>query len=390
LAVEQQGGLPMLELNLKTARACTFLLAVAYGQLAYGECKDLVLRMQDTSGKTAGREITMFLNCHEGSYQIPSASTINIFEWKDGRLCHGHRVCGNARFWKGHFGVAGLWSWGNSLTDFTSDTRKVNHFKKLADGSPAGRGGDAVAVSNSSVNNGNYCVNSSDQDARIYRISSNSINNHNGGVSADGTARGDGGGATLTQVTGAAINQNALCVDKLQVNAIWNNRNIRINDSKYPDMSSAVSDVLGPQAHDQMQDELGREGRWLCFQKGEIDQGVNGSATGGQGPVANGGAAIGGFNYSPLTDIFKAGNLQTTQTCERDVKNQISAPSSSVAVGGNGGNGYSPIFGLKSGSSSTSGQIDTDYNDHALQVDFALDFGQIERYCTPIRQESCF
>lgn len=380
----------MLELNLKTVRACTFLLAVAYGQLAYGECKDLVLRMQDTSGKTAGREITMFLNCHEGSYQIPSASTINIFEWKDGRLCHGHRVCGNARFWKGHFGAAGLWSWGNSLTDFTSDTRKVNHFKKLADGSPSGRGGDAVAVSSPSASNSNYCVNSSDQDARIYRISSNSIRNSNGGVSADGTAVGNGGGATLTQVTGAAINQNALCVDKLQVNAIWNNRNIRINDSKYPDMSAAVSDVLGPQAHDQLQDELGRDGRWLCFQKGEIDQGVSGSASGGQGPVGSGGAAIGGFNYSPFTDIFKAGNLQTTQTCARDVNNQISAPASSIAVGGNGGNGYSPIFGLKSGSSSTSGQIDTDYNDRALQVDFALDFGQIERYCTPIRQESCF
>lgn len=380
----------MLGLNMKTARGCTFLLAVVYGQLAYGECKDLVLRMQDNSGKTVGREITMFLNCHEGSYQIPSSSTINIFEWKDGRLCHGHRVCGNARFWKGHFGVAGLWSWGNSLTDFTSDTRRVNHFKKLADGAPAAHGGDAVAVSNSHASNSNLCVNSSDQDARVYRISSNSIRNSNGSVSADGTAVGDGGGAALTQVTGAAINQNALCVDKLQVNAIWNNRNIRINDSEYPNMSSAVTDVLGPQAHDQMQNELGRDGRWLCFQNGQIDQSVNGSANGGQGPVGSGGAAIGGFNYSPLTDIFKAGNLQTTQVCARDVNNQISAPSSAVAFGGNGGNGYSPIFGLKSGSSSTSGQIDTDFNDHALQVDFALDFGQIERYCTPIRQESCF
>jgi len=44
------------------------LLAVfVSSNLAYGECKDLILRMQDSSGKTAGREITMFLNCHEGS-----------------------------------------------------------------------------------------------------------------------------------------------------------------------------------------------------------------------------------------------------------------------------------------------------------------------------------
>jgi hypothetical protein len=72
------------------------------------------------------------------------------------------------------------------------------------------------------------------------------------------------------------------------------------------------------------------------------------------------------------------------------VASQISAPATAIAVGGQGGNGYSPVFGRKSGTSSTSGSIDTDYNDHALQVDFALDFGQIERYCTPIREESCF
>lgn len=366
------------------------LAAAALSQQAYGECKDLVLRMQDTRGKTAGREITMFLNCHEGSFQIPSSTTINVFEWKEGKLCHGHRVCGNARYWNGHFGVGGLWSWGNSLTDFTSNTKTINHFAKLADGSSGGRGGDAVAASSSSGSNSNYCVNASDQDAHVFRISSNAVSNNNGPVSADGTAAGSGGNASIIPVAGGSIDQNALCVDKVQVNAIWNNRNISVNGSEYPNMSSAVGGILGPQVQDQLNDELGRNGRWLCVQKGSIDQNQNSNANGGQGPVANGGAAIGGYNYSPLTDIFKAGNLQTTQTCARDVSNQISAPSSSVAVGGNGGDGYSPVFGKKSGQSSTSGQIDTDFNDHALQVDFALDFGQIERYCTPIRQESCF
>jgi len=53
----------------------------------------------------------------------------------------------------------------------------------------------------------------------------------------------------------------------------------------------------------------------------------------GQGAVANGGAAIGGLNYSTLTDVFKAGNLQSTQTCARDVTNQIAAPSRATATG---------------------------------------------------------
>lgn len=380
----------MHKLYMSSVLVSAFVLAAAQSHEAFAECKDLVLRMQDSSGKTAGREITMFLNCHEGSYQIPSATTINVFEWKEGRLCHGHRVCGNARYWNGHFGVAGVWAWGNSLTDFTSSTHKVNHFKKLADGSPGGRGGDAVAVSNSSVSNANYCVNSVDQDVNVFKLTSNSIRNNNGPVSANGSATGNGGDASLSQMASASSDQDALCFDKLQINAAWNNRNIRINDRDYPNMSDAVGGIVGPQVRDQMQDELGKGGRWFCLQRSDISQNQRGSATGGQGPVANGGAAIGGYNYSPLTDIFQAGNLKATQTCARDVSDQISAPSGSVAVGGNGGNGYSPVFGLKSGSSSTSGQVNTDYNDHALQVDFALDFGQIERYCTAIRQESCF
>lgn len=380
----------MLNLKLKVILAGAFLSAAGHSGLAFAECKDLVLRMQDSSGKTAGREITMFLNCHEGSYQIPSASTINVFEWKEGRLCHGHRVCGNAKYWNGHFGVGGVWSWGNSVSDFTSNTKQVNHFKKLADGSAGGRGGDAVAVANSSVDNKNYCVNSADQDSRVFKLSSNAINSSNGPVSADGTATGRGGDAGLIQVAGAGIDQDALCFDKLQINAVWNNRNINVNGNGYPSMSDAVGDLVGPQTRDQLGDELRRNGRWLCLQKGNISQNQSGSAAGGQGAVANGGAAIGGLNYSTLTDVFKAGNLQSTQTCARDVTNQIAAPSRATATGGNGGNGYSPVFGLKSGKTSTTGQVDTDYNDHALQVDFALDFGQIERYCSPIREESCF
>ncbi|MEY4065985.1 MAG: hypothetical protein RIR26_2193 [Pseudomonadota bacterium] len=327
---------------------------------ALAECKDLVLRMQDSSGKTAGREITMFLNCHEGSYQIPASSTINVFEWKEGRLCHGHRVCGNAKYWNGHFGVGGLWSWGNTVSDFTSDTKLINKFKKLSDGSPGGQGGDAIAVS--SNDSQNTCVNVSSQDARPFNISSD-IGSVNGPVSADGNA-----------ING--ISQNALCVDKLSVNAIWNNRNIRINNTNYDGLGSAVADSYGPQVRDQMQDELGRDGRWMCVQGADI------------GPNGNGGVAMGGQTFASMTDILRGGALQINRPCAPNVTTQVNAPV--TAIGGNGGDGYSPVFGLKSGSKSTKGNIDTDSNDKAVMVDFSLDFGQIERYCTPIRQESCF
>lgn len=327
---------------------------------AFAECKDLILRMQDSSGKTAGREITMFLNCHEGSYQIPSASTINVFEWKEGRLCHGHRVCGNAKYWNGHFGVAGMWSWGNTVTDFTSNTKVVNQFKKLADGSPGGRGGDALALANNDSKN--ICVNVSSQDARPFNISSD-IGSVNGPVSADGNSN-------------SSISQDALCVDKLSVNAIWNNRNIHLNNKNYDGLGAAVGDSYGPEVKDQMEDELGRGGRWMCIQGANI------------GSSGNGGVALGGQTFASMTDILRGGALQINKPCESDVTTQINAPV--TAVGGNGGNGYSPVFGLKSGSYSTSGHVDTDYNDKAIQVDFALDFGQIERYCTPIREESCF
>jgi hypothetical protein len=337
------------------------LLAVfVSSNVAQAECKDLVLRMQDSSGKSAGREITMFLNCHEGSYQIPSASTINVFEWKDGRLCHGHRVCGNAKYWNGHFGVGGLWAWGNTVSDFTSNTKVLNRFKKLADGSPGGRGGDAIALA--SNDSSNICVNRSAQDARPFNISTD-IGSVNGPVSADGSA-----------ING--ISQNALCVDKVSVNAIWNNRNIRINDKTYDGLGSAVGDNYGPQVYDQMQDELDQDGRWMCIQGANI------------GPSGNGGVAMGGQTFASMTDILRGGSIQINKPCDSDVTTQVNSPV--TAIGGSGGNGYSPVFGLKSGNSSTSGSIDTDYNDKAIQVDFSLDFGQIERYCTPIRQESCF
>ncbi|NBO36964.1 hypothetical protein EBU99_00065 [bacterium] len=371
------------------------LVCVAASQQeARAECKDMVLRMQDSSGKTAGREITMFLNCHEGSYLIPSASTINVFEWKEGRLCHGHRVCGNVRYWNGHFGVAGLWSWGNSVSDFTSNTKLVNRFKKLADGSPAGRGGDATAVATSAPNSnsGNTCINVNSQDARAYKLSSNSGSVRNGGVSANGgTAVGTGGNASLSQVASSEIDQNGFCVDKVQVNAIWNNRGIRINNTTYNGLGDAVDGLYGPQVRDDMQSEFDKDGRWMCFQGANNSQGQLGGARGGDGgAIADGGVALGGQGFVAIDDVFKAANISNVQTCAKDVQSQVDAPAVAVASGGNGGNGYSPIFGLKSGNSSTSGNVNTDYNDHALQVDFALDFGQIDRYCSAIRDEACF
>lgn len=350
----------MLKKNASVLLAIGSVLSLAASEIALAECKDLVLRMQDSGGKTAGREITMFLNCHEGSYQIPASSTINVFEWKGGRLCHAHRVCGNAKYWNGHFGVSGLWSWGNTVTDFTSNSKLVNDFKKLADGSPGGRGGDAIAYANNYANN--VCVNTSSQDARPFNMSSD-IGSVNGDVSANGSSR-------------AQIDQDALCVDKLAVNAIWNNRNIRINNTTYDGLRDAVTDSYGPQVSSQMEDELGKEGRWMCIQGANI------------GPSGNGGVALGGQTFASMTDILRGGALQINRPCNSNVSNQVNGPL--TAMGGHGGDGYSPVFGIKSGTYSSSGQIDTDYNDKAIQVDFALDFGQIERYCTPIREESCF
>ncbi|NBW82119.1 hypothetical protein EBR21_10250, partial [bacterium] len=67
--------------SFSSLQVIAVLAAAGFCRQAHAECKDMVLRMQDTSGKTAGREITMFLNCHEGSYLIPSSSTISVFEW---------------------------------------------------------------------------------------------------------------------------------------------------------------------------------------------------------------------------------------------------------------------------------------------------------------------
>lgn len=367
---------------------------------ASAECKDLILRMQDTKVSPKGaaqsglqqtaRELTMHLNCHEGSYAIPSATTINVFEWKDGRLCHAHRVCGNVKYWNGHFGVVGLWSWGQSLTDFTSNSRTVRQFQKLSDGSLAGHGGDAVANATSSVANSQSCVNASDPQVQVYKISSNAIRNSNGGVSADGFASGRGGDASLVQATDGQIDQNGFCVDKIQVNALWNNRNVRVYGNDYPDLASAVGGVYGSQLRDQMNGALQKDGRWMCFQKGHLNQSLQGTVTGGQGAMASGGAAIGGYNYSPISDVFAAGNLQTIQACARDVSTQISAPSNATASGGDGGNGYAPVFGVNGGRTNADGSVDTDFSNQALRVDFALDFGQIERYCSPIREENCF
>ncbi len=339
-------------------RGLSLLACLMSAGTAWAECKDLVLRMQDSSGKTAGREITMFLNCHEGSYRIPSATTINVFEWKNGQLCHGHRVCGNAGYWNGHFGVAGLWAWGDSVTDFTSNTRVINQFKKLADGSPGGRGGDAVAVA--SNDNKTVCVNSNSQDASPFNLSSD-IGSVSGPVSANSQNQ---------------INQNAMCVDKLAVTNVWGRGLVTVGTQQYDGVGAAMGDHFGHDTKRRMEDELGRDGRWMCIQ----DQDATNANT---GPVA-----MGSQTFATMSDIFKNSAIQVNKPCEENVSTQVNSPV--AAIGGHGGNGYSPVFGLKSGRSTTSGHVDTDYNDKAIQVDFALDFGQIERYCTPVREESCF
>jgi hypothetical protein len=347
----------MIQNNLSVRGVSLLACLVSYGA-AFAECKDLVLRMQDSSGKTAGREITMFLNCHEGSYRIPSATTINVFEWKNGQLCHGHRVCGNASYWNGHFGVAGLWAWGDTVTDFTSNTRVINQFKKLADGSPGGRGGDAVAVA--SNDNKSVCVNSNSQDASPFNLSAD-VGSINGPVSANSQNQ---------------INQNAVCVDKIAVSNVWNRGLVSVGMDQYDGVGAAVGDKLGGGTKQRMEEELQRGGRWMCIQ--DLDA-INANT----GPVA-----MGAQTFATLSDIFRNSAIQVNKPCESNVSTQVNAPV--AAIGGHGGNGYSPVFGLKSGSYSTSGHVDTDYNDKAIQVDFALDFGQIERYCSAVREESCF
>ena len=52
--------------------------------------------------------------------------------------------------------------------------------------------------------------------------------------------------------------------------------------------------------------------------------------------------------------------------------------------------GFSPVFGMDSGSSNTNESFDTDYDETSINVFFSFDFGNIERYCSGLQDEVCF
>lgn len=83
-----------------------------------GACQDLVIVMKDdTSNDASQKKMTVFLDCHENSGNIPSATTMNFFIFDQNRLCHGYRVCGNLKGWEGTFRVGGTYYYGKHFGD---------------------------------------------------------------------------------------------------------------------------------------------------------------------------------------------------------------------------------------------------------------------------------
>jgi hypothetical protein len=72
----------------------------------------------------------------------------------------------------------------------------------------------------------------------------------------------------------------------------------------------------------------------------------------------------------------------------------VNTCSSSVAniggMGGFGGAGYSPVFGIDSGRSETNTNVDTTFHQATIQLNFAMKFGEIERFCGVPQDEVCF
>jgi hypothetical protein len=83
-----------------------------------GACQDLVIVMKDDSADAVNsKKMTVFLDCHETSGNLPSATTMNFFIFDQGRLCHGYRVCGNLRGWEGTFRLGGAYYFGGHFGD---------------------------------------------------------------------------------------------------------------------------------------------------------------------------------------------------------------------------------------------------------------------------------
>ena len=355
----------------------TVLALGATSSLAFAECKDLVLRMQDSSGKSKGREITAFFNCHGGSYDFPEATTLNFFEWKNGQLCHSHRVCGNVKYWKGHFGVGATWVWGSTLSDFTQNSNYLNHIVRLADGSPGspggagGNGGTAVSVPITAQDNGKACVNKR-SDRVAYIGPNNYVSNNN----------------DTSQITDY---NNTQCVDKshftpAQINAFCGQYGSGVG-GYHPESYTGSTETgyhpprINPSSNFRCDQDNFANKDYICFA----------GAGNGNGSNSNHNSQYAGaLNW--VKNNYNADQL--VSGCNGDVDTNIN--SSATANGGNGGNGgnagngYSPVFGSDSGTQHTDGSVDTNYDETSVNVFFALDFGQIERYCSGMKEEVCF
>lgn len=99
---------------------------VAQGELQ-ASCSDFVLHLKDSAAGTAGasgRELDVFVNCHEGNYQYPAATTLQIYQFDEsGRFCSSWKSCGNINHWKVDVGATvGYWV-GESFNRISDRTR---------------------------------------------------------------------------------------------------------------------------------------------------------------------------------------------------------------------------------------------------------------------------
>lgn len=327
-------------ISLSSVLFCTGFLS---NELSAG-CKDLVLRMQDQGAKHSDRELTMVLSCHGGSYEFPEATTVNIFEWKHGNFCHAHRVCGNVKYWKGHIGAGAAWSWGTTVSDFAKSSETVNNFVELAAGSGAGDGGAGGAGGNASFNNKNTCVN---------KVSANTLN------------IGKASGIAKSNAKSRCYQSSLLSADD------WQNVCINNNLVGYQKKAGHASNTTKNN-----------------FTKASCDQTLKGIRANNNNKyvcVSDADSNV----YNELNQLAKGSHVNV-DACNGDVASDVTLVGGDGGNGGNGGNGYSPVFGIESGETDSAGNIETDFDSTTLQVNFAIEFGQIERYCSEKKEEVCF
>jgi hypothetical protein len=383
---------------------CTLAMLLLSG-VAQAECKDILLNLSDTSGKLeSGRALTMFLNCHEGSYQFPAATTVHTFEWREGRICHQWKSCGNTRYWSGHFGVGAIWTWGNSFTDFLSKTRVKNDLL-VVPGQPGGRGGD---VNSSQVAN-KACVNVKHGDSVIY--DSNSQSNFNLQHADQDLYCANLASLSSTQIQ-AIVNRASATGFKAYGYGEQGYRPLCYGGSGSGGAGGSGGGGAG-----------GSNTRSCASSPGSTNFGscTAGSGSGGDGgdggDGAGGGCYFTGLNYFAPNNTNVATNYQDVKqicvnkaaigqgnsnyqsifdggtnvgdiffpACKYDNNGNVL-----VARGGDGGDAAPAVIGNRGSHSRTDGEVDTTYDETNLSVDFAFDFGDIKRYCKDISEMDCW